>query len=412
MTARSEQVAGSPQLITSGPLFDDCADDFGHYIHHEPHAVVAAESVADVIDAVRYARANNLEVVPRGAGHSTAGQAQSAGGLVIDMRGLDAVHAIEPGRAVVDGGARWSTVTAAALEHGQTPPVLTDYIELTVGGTLSVGGLSGTSHRYGAQTDNVDELEVVTLDGDLVTCSRTDNRQLFDDVRAGRGRHGIITRAIVALIPAPEAVRVVHIYYHDLALFLREQLSLMESGAADYLEGHARPDGAGAWWHRIEAAFNHGAHGPNDEIIKQLSSDEIEVEDTDYWSFVRRLADGEEVLRASGHWLHPHAWVNGLVPESRAEQAIAEVMASLSPDDMIDFETVLHYPVPRAAIDTPRLQMADEPISFLFAVLRTASPGHSLTLDDMLTSNQTIEQTIRRHGGAAYLGTLPKATDT
>ncbi|CRK57653.1 Probable oxidoreductase [Alloactinosynnema sp. L-07] len=407
MTARYEQVAGDPRLITSGPRFDACSDDFGHIVHHEPDAVVGAESVADVIDAVRYARAHNLEVVPRGAGHSTAGQAQSAGGVVIDMRGLDGVHTVEPGRAVVDGGTRWSTVTGAALERGQTPPVLTDYIELTVGGTLSVGGLSGTSHRYGAQTDNVDELDVVTSAGDLVTCSRTENRQLFDDVRAGRGRRGIITRATLTLIPAPVSVRVYHVYYHDLALFLREQLWLMTSGAADYIEGHARPNDQGSWWHRIEAAFNYTSTAlPNDEIIKRLSSDEVEVEDIDYWSFVRRLADGETALRSTGHWLDPHPWTNCFIPESQAEQAIGEIMDTLSPDNMIDFETVLHYPVPRNAIATPRLSLPAAPNSYLFAVLRTASPGHTLSVPDMLASKKTIELIAQQHGGTAYLGSI------
>ncbi len=45
------------------------------------------------------------------------------------------------------------------------PPVFTDYIELSIGGTLSLGGIGGTSYRYGVQVDNVLSLEVVTVMG-------------------------------------------------------------------------------------------------------------------------------------------------------------------------------------------------------------------------------------------------------
>src|SRR5262249_30553885 len=64
-----------------------------------------------------------------------------------------------------------------------------------VGGTLSVGGIGGMSHLYGMQTDNVLELNVVVADGRELTCSATQNTDLFNAVRAGLGQVGIITRA-------------------------------------------------------------------------------------------------------------------------------------------------------------------------------------------------------------------------
>jgi cytokinin dehydrogenase len=36
------------------------------------------------------------------------------------------------------------------LAEGRTPPVFTDYIDLPIGGTLSVGGFGGATHHYGA----------------------------------------------------------------------------------------------------------------------------------------------------------------------------------------------------------------------------------------------------------------------
>ena len=46
----------------------------------------------------------------------------------------------------------WATVLDAALASGTTPPVLNDYMHLSVGGTLSVGGIGGTSCTSGRRS--------------------------------------------------------------------------------------------------------------------------------------------------------------------------------------------------------------------------------------------------------------------
>jgi FAD/FMN-containing dehydrogenase len=159
------------------------ADDFGHLVRHRPLAVLEPGSVDDVAAMVRYCREHRLPVAARGQGHATGGQAQVAGGLVIDMgtlRGID----VRDGHAVVQAGALWSDLLRATLPARLTPPVLTDYLELSVGGTLSAGGLGGTSHRYGAQVDNVIELEVVTGTGERTVCSPARHADLFHAVLA------------------------------------------------------------------------------------------------------------------------------------------------------------------------------------------------------------------------------------
>lgn len=57
----------------------------------------------------------------------------------------------EGDRVVVEAGATWSDVLRATLAQGKAPPVLTDYLELSVGGTLIVGGVGGTTSAFGAR---------------------------------------------------------------------------------------------------------------------------------------------------------------------------------------------------------------------------------------------------------------------
>src|SRR5215217_1909357 len=166
-------------------LLDDAsraaaADDFGHLVHRQPVAVLKPGSVNDVVELVRFARRKNIQVAARGQGHSTQGQAQVEAGVVVDMTTLATVHEINGTNALVDGGTRWLDLLAQTIPQRLTPPVLVDFLELTVGGTLSLGGIGSQAFRQGAQVDNALELQVVTGEGELVSCSTTHNSTLFD----------------------------------------------------------------------------------------------------------------------------------------------------------------------------------------------------------------------------------------
>ena len=141
------------------------ADDFGHIVHRTPKGVLLPGSDQDVATTIRWAAGLGRKIAPQGQSHSVYGRAQVSAGIVIDMSQLRTVHGVQNDRVVVDAGAKWSEVLAATLPQGLTPPVLTDYLELSVGGTLVVGGVGGTTSRYGMQSDNVLELDVVTGKG-------------------------------------------------------------------------------------------------------------------------------------------------------------------------------------------------------------------------------------------------------
>lgn len=70
---------------------------------------------------------------------------------------------VSGGRYVDAGGEQlWVDVLRASMAHGLTPVSWTDYLHLTVGGTLSNAGISGQAFRHGPQISNVLELDVIT----------------------------------------------------------------------------------------------------------------------------------------------------------------------------------------------------------------------------------------------------------
>lgn len=146
------------------------AKDFGNTFQSLPLAVLHPKSVSDISSTIKLifelGSASDVTVAARGHGHSLQGQAQAHGGLVINMESLKAqqmqVHIGEQPYVDVSGGELWINILHETLKHGLSPKSWTDYLHLTVGGTLSYAGISGQAFRHGPQINNVYQLEVVT----------------------------------------------------------------------------------------------------------------------------------------------------------------------------------------------------------------------------------------------------------
>lgn len=207
------QLDGTIDSASTTDSFTLASKDFGGMVSYKPLAFIQPCTLNDVVTVVKEASSSTyLTVAARGNGHSINGQAMADGGLVIDMRSLShSVFEISQidGSFFVDvsGGALWEDVLIRCLNESRlSPRSWTDYLGLTVGGTLSNAGVSGQSFRFGPQTSNVAELEVVTGKGDVIVCSDSVNSDLFFGVLGGLGQFGIITRARIVLHEAPVKV--------------------------------------------------------------------------------------------------------------------------------------------------------------------------------------------------------------
>lgn len=377
------------------------ADDFGHVVHRAPYAVARAGSVADVVEVCRYASGAGIPVVARGCGHATSGAGQAAGGIVVDMTGLDDVGVA--GDLVSAGaGVRWSAVLDAALAYGRTPPTLTDYLETTVGGTLAVGGIGGAAHLYGAQVDNVAEVEVVTRGGERLRCSPDRHRDVFDAVLAGGGRGGFIVRASLGLVPAPASVRFHRLAYADRDRFVRDQLALAGDPRWCHLEGQAvSADGSG-WQYMIEAACPTGSPAEIDGLGFDRGS--AEITEITYRDLAHRMDPGVPALITTGDWYRPHPWFSAFVPASRVHAYLDAIMPALRPADVGPLP-VLIYPLRRGSRPAPGLATPPEATFFNVSVLRTCDPGD---VTAAIADNDRLLRVAHEHGGTWYpVGVLP-----
>jgi cytokinin dehydrogenase len=393
-------------LRTDAGARDAAADDFGHIVHRRPVAVLEPASVDDVVRLIDFAARHAIAVAARGQGHAAFGQAQVRGGVVIDMSRLARVHGVGSASADVDAGVTWRALLDTTLPRGLVAPTLTDYQDLSVGGTLSVGGIGGAGFRHGAQVDSVVALDVVTGTGDRVRCSRTSSPRLFDAVLAGRGQCGVITRAILRLVAAPSAVRLFDLLYLDLATFAADARTVVVDGRFDTVQGLVVPSPAGGWAYLLEATSS-SSRG-DDELLAGLRDvrGEATITPMSFEAYAKRLDPIVAAQQASGDWQRPHPWFDAWLPDSHAEAFAGRVLSQLTLRDT-GGGPILLYPTRSRPFTRPLLRIPAGELIWQFDILRTTLPS-TVSTGEMIRQNRALLRQLSAIGGFAYpVGATP-----
>jgi FAD/FMN-containing dehydrogenase len=164
-----------------------------------PAAADAAE--AQLQQLLERARSEKLGVSIAGARHSMGGHTISPAGIVIDMLPFKHLK-LDPHNKLlhVGAGARWADVIPFLDARGFSPAVMQSNNNFSVGGSISVN-CHGWQCRHAPIASTVESFRLMKADGDIVTCSRTDNAELFSLALGGYGLFGIILDVDLRVIP-------------------------------------------------------------------------------------------------------------------------------------------------------------------------------------------------------------------
>ncbi|WP_329403621.1 FAD-binding oxidoreductase [Streptomyces melanogenes] len=182
------------QVITpADPEYDTVRRVFNAMIDRRPALIVRCLDTADVLAALAHARAEGLPVAVRGGGHSIAGHGTCDGGLLVDLSLMRGVH-VDPARRTVRAqpGATLGDVDRESQVHGLAVPS-GQVSETGIAGLTLSGGMGMLQRKYGLTCDNLLSVDMVTVNGELVTASAEQNTELFWAVRGGGGNFGIVT---------------------------------------------------------------------------------------------------------------------------------------------------------------------------------------------------------------------------
>lgn len=173
-----------------------------------PELVVRVEDAQDVTAVLQFAREHGKKVVVRGGGHHWSQPTLRHGGILIDLACLNRVVSIDAAarRAIVQPFVSNRDVQAAlnaqglAFPSGHCPQV-------KLSGYLLGGGMAWNQGDWGAGTESVEAMEIVTAAGECILASTTDHADLFWAARgAGPGFFGVVTAFHLRLYPLPSAI--------------------------------------------------------------------------------------------------------------------------------------------------------------------------------------------------------------
>ncbi|MFB7642313.1 FAD-binding oxidoreductase [Peribacillus butanolivorans] len=217
-------------IIKTGKVYTDESDrfsysfdaSFGTYL---PDLVIQTKSTEELVSLVKFANREKIPLYPRGQSTSlSGGPLPVKGGIVLDLSVMNDILEIheEDLVAVVSPGVLTSNIHKAAEQKGfMYPPDPSSSHVSTIGGNLAENSGGPRGLKYGVTKDYVIGLEVITPEGELIktggsTVKNVTGYDLTKLIVGSEGTLGIITKAVLRLIPKPKATATIMVIFDSL----------------------------------------------------------------------------------------------------------------------------------------------------------------------------------------------------
>ncbi|KAF5343059.1 hypothetical protein D9758_011139 [Tetrapyrgos nigripes] len=190
---------------STGPDFNNTVSAprnlFNTQINFSPACIVLAQEASDVQVAMKTIFQHEVDYAVLAGGHSAnEGWDNVNGGILISFERMDQVS-YDPQRdtITIQPGVRWGPAAVALEPQGVAP--VGGRVDDVGTGLLLGGGLSFLSQAHGFSADNFVELDVVLVNGSMVTATAVNEyADLFRALKGGANRFGIVTRYEVQAI--------------------------------------------------------------------------------------------------------------------------------------------------------------------------------------------------------------------
>jgi len=225
MTIEAQDIATRPENCAAPsliPEFADAASVSVNATHSKLNPtrvdrVVAVRSEAELARTLAAARVDGKPVCVAGGRHAMGGQQFATGAVLVDMRAMNRIVALDTERGIVEAeaGIQWPDLVHGliAMQRGQALSwgiiqKQTGADRLTLGGALAAN-VHGRGLAFKPIIGDVESFTLLRADGTLVTSSRSENRELFGLTIGGYGLFCIITRVRLRLMLRTKLERVV-----------------------------------------------------------------------------------------------------------------------------------------------------------------------------------------------------------
>jgi FAD/FMN-containing dehydrogenase len=156
----------------------------------------------------------------------------------VDVHNFNNIISIDPIAltADVEGMITYEDLVAETLKSGLMPTVVPELKTITVGGAATGIGIEATSFKFGFVHETIREFDVLLSSGKTVTCSRTQNQDLFYGFPNSYGTLGYALRLRIRLIPTLPYVEISHRRFSDFNTYFEALEQTCKSGS-DFVDG-------------------------------------------------------------------------------------------------------------------------------------------------------------------------------
>jgi glycolate oxidase len=380
-------------------------------LHLVPEAVARPESVDELVEIVRQAAADSTPITCAGAQTSTTAASISDSGMILSLRALDRISAIdEEAKTIrVEPGALVGEIKRAAAAAGLLfAPDPTSEEESTIGGAIACNASGARTFKYGATRKHVQALKVVMANGETMEFRRTNLEKNtvgyafahdpIDWFIGSEGTLGIIVEAELGLLPLPAHVVGLAVFFNTEEAALSFVVAARESRTVtprciEYFDdeaiGIARASARGEMLPDGAMAMVYVEEEVGDDLDSTLGewSDLIESIITDFEPLV---FDGEARLKEARQIRHS-------IPSTMNERGARHRDAGgrkVSTDWAVPYRKVAQ------AIQTARLLAAEHGIdqAVIYGHAGNGHPHQNFTARnarELATIEVVVEQTLR-----------------
>jgi glycolate oxidase len=223
---RLEKIVGPENLIFElDKMADYSHDEFSlHDIRHFPDIVVKPQRTQEIAAILRLADEERIPVTPRGGATGLCGGCVPLyGGIVLTLEKMNKIVEIDPNNqmAVVEPGVTLMEFAKAVEEAGLSFPPHPGEESAMMGGLIATNAGGSRAVKYGVIRNYVRGLEVVLPQGKVIRLGgkfmkSSTGYNLLHLLIGSEGTLGVITQAIIQLLPAAQLTRSLVIPFGDL----------------------------------------------------------------------------------------------------------------------------------------------------------------------------------------------------
>ncbi len=195
---------------------DDISEDYSHDelggISRKPDILVKAKNACEISRVVKYAYEHSIPIVARGSGTGLVGASVPIhGGIMIETTHMNKILELDEENLTltVEPGVLLMEIGKYVEERELFYPPDPGEKSATIGGNISTNAGGMRAVKYGVTRDYVRGLEVVLPNGDIMelggkVVKNSSGYSLKDLIIGSEGTLGIITKAVLKLLPLPK----------------------------------------------------------------------------------------------------------------------------------------------------------------------------------------------------------------